>query len=205
MDRNNNGKNCRTIEKRKGENNMNIKKVAVGMISSAMVLTMGIGSYATSEVEENKVLTAAIEIVSDSLEDENLKSEMKVIPLTEAQLAQKQAQIDEQMEKWTALSEAEKDQVYEISAKSREVLKDMVQKYLSLDLIDQDEADKILEQIEQQAEMEENGDMPPLGGGFGKGMNMIKRINIDTEPIPATETTSAIEIGLSIDENIETA
>lgn len=184
---------------------MNIKKVAVGMISSAMVLTMGIGSYATSEVEENKVLTAAIEIVSDSLEDENLKSEMKMIPLTEAQLAQKQAQIDEQMEKWTALSEAEKDQVYEISAKSREVLKDMVQKYLSLDLIDQDEADKILEQIEQQAEMEENGDMPPLGGGFGKGMNMIKRINTDTEPIPATETTSAIEIGLNIDENIETA
>lgn len=84
---------------------MNFKKTIVSVLASTMVLNIGIGAYATSEVEKNE------DIIKMAIETQVSQGEnVKMTPLTEAQIAQIKLDAAKKIEKWEVLSAAKKQE-----------------------------------------------------------------------------------------------
>lgn len=113
--------------------------------------------------------------------------------LTEEQKTEmeaKRVQMEAMTEKWSALTDAQKEEIYALKEKASRINSQIIDKYLEWGLMDQNTADEMKAGLtESITRMRENGKMPFMRGqgGFGKD----RHGKFGCKHVPSTEDTSS--------------
>lgn len=97
----------------------------------------------------------------------NLTVEQKAAMEEQRQLQMEQR--DAALAKWNALTDAQKNEIYDLTEKASAIESQIIDKYLEYGIVDQTTADNIKTRMnERNAQMRTDGQFPMMGGkGFG--------------------------------------
>ncbi len=86
----------------------------------------------------------------------------------QAQMEARRAQFDAMQNKWSALTDAQKEEIYAMKDKAMDIDAQIIDKYLEWGVIDADTAAEMKSNLEtRKSDMRTNGRMPMMGGGRG--------------------------------------
>ncbi len=111
----------------------------------------------------------------------------------EEKRAEMRAQMEALNEKWSALTDAQKEEYYAIQDKAIDAKLELIDKYLSQGLIDEQTAAAMKEKLNaEKARIREDGRMPWMGGRgkCGKGGRMRCGMGDGMPPAPPANTTT---------------
>lgn len=157
-----------------------MKKALCGTCAAALIAAAGLGGAAVSAEEAE-----AGEQVQTIAESQDVSQKQ----LSEEEKAKREAMkeaLKTAKEKWAALTDEQKQQIYALWDQSAALNSQMIDKYVELGVLDEKTAAALKEQLtEIQNKVKEKGKMPMLGkGGHRKGGK-------NSGEKPETSTTAA--------------
>jgi hypothetical protein len=172
-------------------------KTIMSIVAIAIAALMSISAFAATETgtSADNAQPAATNSTSDSTQQaaENRNGKHSRFALTDEQKAEmeaKKAEMDAISEKWSALTDVQKEEIYSLKEKASGIDNQIIDKYLEWGLIDEETAAEMKAGLtERMTQMRENGRMPLLRGkgGFGKG----RHGKFGCKVIPSTDDTAA--------------
>ncbi len=154
---------------------MKLKKMLVGICVIATIGAFGVtafGETTTGEVSGATPPTrpAFSEDFAKRAPRELTEEQKAEMEARKAEFEAKKVKMDAMQEKWSALTDAQKEEIYTLKDKTADINTQIVDKYLQWGVIDQETADEMKTQInERKTDMRQDGRMPLFGrGGPGK-------------------------------------
>lgn len=174
---------------------MNIKRIAIVGCAVALVGAMTATAFASTvngnvfHFNKGQQTTLSGQRVTVSAEDKaTFKAKM------DADKIAHQAEITAATEKWKALTDAQKEEVYQVQRDEINANIAIVDKYLSLGLIDSARASEMKAKLtEKLTNLTSNENIPMLGQGYENHGMMDGRGEGHKPGTPAVTTTSAVQ------------
>lgn len=137
------------------------------LVTGMAVLTL-MGSVNVSALALNKtpisfgdVETSSSSVSDSIIEHPELTPEQKMD--REARMKERDAKIQESQRKWSALTDAQKNEIYDLMDKQIDIKCQMLDKYAANGIIDKDAAEKMKARlVERKTSMRSSGKMPML-------------------------------------------
>lgn len=142
---------------------MKNKKFITIVCSLALVAAYAVSSFAANTTtlaikDDTEALNKPNRPILTDQQKEEMKARHKVM----------RAKFDATNEKWNALTDAQKTEIYNLKEKSKDIESQIIDKYLQFGIIDKETETNIKARItEQNTKMRQEGKMPVLGGKRG--------------------------------------
>lgn len=188
---------------------MKLSKIITVICALTIATIMGVSAFAANSTDNTQVsadtssastgstAVTPTPAVTGSADDSASKTDNTGkhgrFALTDEQKAEmeaRKAEMDAISEKWSALTDAQKEEIYSLKDKASDIESQIIDKYLEWGVIDENNAADMKARLaERKTEMRENGRMPMFGGkgGFGRGRHGKDKF----DPAPSTGDTAS--------------